>query len=312
MTPARVCVLTTTTYHALSPSGTHPDVPSERASSRSRRMLLLQAVLVPSLLRSAVHPRMAAAAGVSASPPPPPAIGGDELALGFDFGTSGARCAVVDASGAVVCEPAAYAWGSDQERTQTAEAWVDALHSLLDALPAELCVRVRRIAVSGTSSSVVLCDRRDGTPAAGRGLPRMYDFSVSKQAAAGAGDAALQLIGEHAPAKHTVPPPKPGRARSKPCPQPGLGPSPSPSLSPSPSPSQGPSPAARSPRPDPSLTLTRCARPPLRWPSSSPGMPRRDPGLGLGLDLQLPVRPGLAWDASGSRGMPRRDPPEKG
>ena len=42
------------------------------------------------------------------------------------------------------------------------------------------------------------------TPAAGRGLPRMYDFSVSKQAAAGAGDAALQLIGEHAPPKHTV------------------------------------------------------------------------------------------------------------
>jgi sugar (pentulose or hexulose) kinase len=147
---------------------------------------------------------MAAAAGVAASPPPPSAIGGDELALGFDFGTSGARCAVVDASGAVVCEPAAYAWGGEQERKQTAEAWVDALHSLLDALPAELCGRVRRIAVSGTSSSVVLCDRRDGTPAAGRGLPRMYDFSVSKQAAAGAGDAALQLIGEHAPPKHTV------------------------------------------------------------------------------------------------------------
>ena len=188
-------------------------MPSD-ASLLSRCMLLLQAVLVPSLLRSAVHPRMAAAAGVAASPPPPPAIGGDELALGFDFGTSGARCAVVDASGAVVCEPAAYAWGSDQERTQTAEAWVDALHSLLDALPAELCGRVRRIAVSGTSSSVVLCDRRDGTPAAGRGLPRMYDFSVSKQAAAGAGDAALQLIGEHAPAKHTVPPPKPGHTRS--------------------------------------------------------------------------------------------------
>jgi len=167
-------------------------------------MLLLQAALVPSLLRSAVHPRMGIATGVAASPPPPSAIGGDELALGFDFGTSGARCAVVDASGAVVCEPAAYAWGGEQERKQTAEAWVDALHSLLDALPAELCGRVRRIAVSGTSSSVVLCDRRDGTPAAGRGLPRMYDFSVSKQAAAGAGDAALQLIGEHAPPKHTV------------------------------------------------------------------------------------------------------------
>ena len=230
-------------------------------------MLLFHAALVPSLLRSAVHPRMAAAAGVAASPPPPSAIGGDELALGFDFGTSGARCAVVDASGAVVCEPAAYAWGGEQERKQTAEAWVDALHSLLDALPAELCGRVRRIAVSGTSSSVVLCDRRDGTPAAGRGLPRMYDFSVSKQAAAGAGDAALQLIGEHAPPKHTVSSPTSALAKlllalalrnPSPTPQPNLGPSPSPS-----------------PSPDPSLTLTRCARPPRRSPSFSRGMRRR-------------------------------------
>ena len=105
--------------------------------------------LVPlGMLRSAVNPRMAAAAGVAASPPPPPPIGADDLALGFDFGTSGARCAVVDANGEVVCEPAAYAWGGEEERRQTAEAWVDALHSLLDSLPAELCGRVRRIAVN--------------------------------------------------------------------------------------------------------------------------------------------------------------------
>jgi xylulokinase len=94
-------------------------------------------------------------------------------------------------------------WDASFERQQTAEGWVAALHSLLDSLPVEVCQRVQRIAVSGTSSSVVLCDRRDGTPATGRGLPRMYDFSVSKQAGE-AGAAAVEMIGATAPDKHTV------------------------------------------------------------------------------------------------------------
>lgn len=162
---------------------------------------MLLALVVPSL-RTA-PPRMAAATGVAIAPPPPPSIASDELALGFDFGTSGARCTVVDAAGTVVCEPSAYMWDASFERQQTAEGWVAALHSLLDSLPVEVCQRVQRIAVSGTSSSVVLCDRRDGTPATGRGLPRMYDFSVSKQAGE-AGAAAAEMIGATAPDKHTV------------------------------------------------------------------------------------------------------------
>ena len=119
-------------------------------------------------VRRAASPRMVA--GLVAAPTAPLPLRGGELALGFDFGTSGARCAVVDEEGTIVFEPAAYAWG-ELERQQTAEGWVAALHSLLDSLPSELCGRVRRIAVSGTSSSVVLCDSRDGSPAAGRGPP---------------------------------------------------------------------------------------------------------------------------------------------
>ena len=167
----------------------------------SREMLfagvLTYSLVVPAA-RRAPSPRM-----VVPAPPAPLPLGKGELALGFDFGTSGARCAVVDDEGAIVCEPEAYRWGAS-ERQQTAEGWVAALHSLLDSLPADVCGKVRRIAVSGTSSSIVLCDKRDGSPAAGRGPPRMYDFSVSRQAAGRSGAEALELIGAHAPAAHTV------------------------------------------------------------------------------------------------------------
>lgn len=154
--------------------------------------------LVVPAARRAPSPRM-----VVPAPPAPLPLGKGELALGFDFGTSGARCAVVDAEGTIVCEPEAYRWGAN-ERQQTAEGWVEALFSLLDSLPADVCGKVRRIAVSGTSSSIVLCDKRDGTPAPGRGPPRMYDFSVSKQAAGESGAEALELIAAHAPDAHTV------------------------------------------------------------------------------------------------------------
>ena len=127
----------------------------------------------------------------------------DGLALGFDFGTSGVRCAVVNAAGEIVACPASYGWGN-KERSQEASDWVAALHAQLDALPKEVRACVKRIAVSGTSSSMLLFDTETGMAAAGRGLPRMYDFSVSKQAAAGSGDGALELLKAHTPEGHTV------------------------------------------------------------------------------------------------------------
>ena len=42
------------------------------------------------------------------------------------------------------------------------------------------------------------------TPSASRGAPRMYDFSVTKQAAGTSGEEALALLAEHVPAGHTV------------------------------------------------------------------------------------------------------------
>jgi sugar (pentulose or hexulose) kinase len=129
-------------------------------------------------------------------------ITGNECALGFDFGTSGVRCAVVDAAGSVVASPEGFSWGA-RERSQSAADWEEALVAQLDALPIETRRRIQRIAFSGTSGSMLLVDA-EGAPAAGRGAPRMYDFSVAKQASGDSGAAALQLLNECAPAGHTV------------------------------------------------------------------------------------------------------------
>ena len=150
---------------------------------------------------------MAPSTTVVPSPPrilAPISIDSDGLALGFDFGTSGVRCAVVDAKGSVVVSPPGYAWGAAGERTQEASDWEAALFSQLEALPAETRARVQRIAVSGTSGTMLLVEGEGcGVPVSGRGSPRMYDFSVAKQAGA-SGAAALKLLDKCAPPAHTT------------------------------------------------------------------------------------------------------------
>jgi hypothetical protein len=127
-----------------------------------------------------------------------------EAALGFDFGTSGARCAALGADGAPLCDDVSVEWGADRERLQSASDWVEALHALLDAVPSDVRSRVSRIGVSGTSGTCLLCDAATRTPSEGRGAPRMYDFNVGKQAPGDAGARALALIGAAAPPLHVA------------------------------------------------------------------------------------------------------------
>lgn len=134
-------------------------------------------------------------------PAPPtglPPLSSNQLALGFDFGTSGARCVVVDWQGELVCSPPPYPWG-ESERHQTGGAWLCAMHALLESVPPTTRRHIARIAVSGTSSSVILCDS-DGAPLARP--PRMYDFNVRRQAPRG--EEAMALICAQAPPDHTV------------------------------------------------------------------------------------------------------------
>ncbi len=79
--------------------------------------------------------------------------------LGLDFGTSGVRCAVIDASGEL-CVENKYIWEVD---TPSPSEWQRALLAMMEALPQEMRRQMRAIALDGTSATVLLCDE-DGTP----------------------------------------------------------------------------------------------------------------------------------------------------
>ena len=78
-----------------------------------------------------------------------------DLALGLDFGTSGARGCVIDAR-----EHVLFASGCSfaRPREQTPQDWADALANLLAALPLTLRARLARLAICATSGTVLLTD----------------------------------------------------------------------------------------------------------------------------------------------------------
>ena len=111
------------------------------------------------------------------------------LALGFDFGTSGARAIALDGAGALRAEAVCHFTGSaitDPER------WKSALFDLLGQLPPEIRQQITAIALNGTSSTVLLCDGA-GQPLA---APILYND--------GRGATVLDHVRAIAPADHTV------------------------------------------------------------------------------------------------------------
>ena len=78
------------------------------------------------------------------------------FSLGIDFGTSGARAIVLDSDSHLQAE-AHYAF---EPGGPFCEQWQTALFSLLTQLPLEVRSGIYRIAIDGTSSTVLLCDER--------------------------------------------------------------------------------------------------------------------------------------------------------
>jgi sugar (pentulose or hexulose) kinase len=76
--------------------------------------------------------------------------------LGIDFGTSGARCCVIDADGAVIAEDTRD-FGTLQEY-ERAGIWREALWDLIAALPPAIRSQLSDIALDGTSGTVLACD----------------------------------------------------------------------------------------------------------------------------------------------------------
>jgi D-ribulokinase len=76
--------------------------------------------------------------------------------LGLDFGTSGARSMAIDATGAIVHQARAAYPG---DRLADPDSWRSALTELLFQLPEFVAKQLSRIAIDGTSGTMLLADR---------------------------------------------------------------------------------------------------------------------------------------------------------
>lgn len=112
------------------------------------------------------------------------------MRLGIDFGTSGARAIVIDIEGTIKAE-ARYAFEA-QAAADWVTTWHKGLFSVIEQLPLELRSRISAIAIDGTSSTVLLCDRL-GNPLA---APLLYNDAR--------GAAVLETLKVIAPPNHTV------------------------------------------------------------------------------------------------------------
>lgn len=104
------------------------------------------------------------------------------LFLGIDFGTSGARAIVINRQSEIVA----------QVRIKPSRYWDQMLWQLLEALPIEARSQLTRIAINGTSSTVLLCDRAGVAIAE----PLMYDDAR--------GASTIKQIRAIAPEQHIV------------------------------------------------------------------------------------------------------------
>ncbi|MEM9274180.1 MAG: FGGY-family carbohydrate kinase [Cyanobacteria bacterium P01_F01_bin.143] len=110
--------------------------------------------------------------------------------LGIDFGTSGARAIAIDQAQTIVAQ-VKYPFNNSVSEN-LADIWQRALYSLLEQIPIEIRKEIRAIAINGTSSTVLLCDRV-GTPLDN---PILYNDNR--------GVTVLEQIKEIAPANHVV------------------------------------------------------------------------------------------------------------
>jgi D-ribulokinase len=112
------------------------------------------------------------------------------LYLGIDFGTSGARCAVIDGEGQVQME-GRYPFNMGMA-ADLPTSWYEALFDLLGQIPLDMRKGINAIAINGTSATVMLCD--------GAGKP--VDTPLLYNDARGAG--LLEQVKQIAPPNHTV------------------------------------------------------------------------------------------------------------
>ncbi len=108
--------------------------------------------------------------------------------LGIDFGTSGARAVVIDEHQTIQTQLDYPFTRKDQQPQQ----WQEALFALLQEIPIALRENIQKIAINGTSSTVLLCDQT-GTPLT---EPLLYSDRAP--------DDIVQTLPDIAPGDHVV------------------------------------------------------------------------------------------------------------
>jgi D-ribulokinase len=111
---------------------------------------------------------------------------------GIDFGTSGARCSVIDSQDGREIASAKTSYSSSKPE-ELAESWQQALFALLDAIPAELKADMAAIAIDGTSATAILFDCQHGSLLA---TPKLYNEAQSPHI--------VDLVKSIAPKDHTT------------------------------------------------------------------------------------------------------------
>jgi sugar (pentulose or hexulose) kinase len=100
------------------------------------------------------------------------------LFYGFDFGTSGVRCCLIDSVRAIVHQDS-LSWSSfEGTSSSVSNSWESAMDNLLDRTPKTLRPNVQRICISGTSSTALIYDLKSNRVLR---QPRMYNFNVLQE-----------------------------------------------------------------------------------------------------------------------------------
>ncbi|XP_040940431.1 D-ribulose kinase isoform X1 [Gossypium hirsutum] len=117
----------------------------------------------------------------------------ERLYLGMDFGTSGARYALIDKQGTIHAEgKREYPNYMKEDSLDWALSWKTTLFSLLEDVPVHLRPLVSSISLDGTSATTLIIDSKTGEPLA---RPYLYNESCPD---------ALPLVKSIAPINHTV------------------------------------------------------------------------------------------------------------
>ncbi|KAG6653380.1 hypothetical protein CIPAW_05G072000 [Carya illinoinensis] len=118
---------------------------------------------------------------------------GERLYLGMDFGTSGARFALIDKRGTIHAEGTReYPPYKSKETMDWIRSWKSTLFLLLEDIPLHLRKLVVSISLDGTSATTIIVDSTTGEPL---WRPLLYNESCSD---------ALPTVKSIAPANHTV------------------------------------------------------------------------------------------------------------